>query len=105
MSFHMTHHLALFTVALLLLSHAFTIASVADGRKPSMQLSPENRSKVNRLLQEYRAAGSNLEKKREICQKVLAINPAAAPLMLKAVSETCNPSYASMTASFKPRLP
>ncbi|MGA2253792.1 MAG: CAP domain-containing protein [Thermoguttaceae bacterium] len=101
MSFHMTHHLALFTVALLLLSHAFTIASVADGRKPSMQLSPENRSKVNRLLQEYRAAGSNLEKKREICQKVLAINPAAAPLMLKAVERDLQPQLRKYDGKFQ----
>ena len=71
------------------------------GQKPPMSLSPENRSEVNRLLQEYRAAGSDLEKKQEICRKVLAIDPAAVPLMLAAVERDLQPQLRKYSGKFQ----
>ena len=94
------HRLALSVAILLVLSHAGPGVSVAASQKPQ-SLSPENRSEVNRLLQEYRAAGSDLEKKQEICQKVLAVDPAAVPLMLAAVERDLQPLLRKYNSKFQ----
>ncbi len=48
------------------------------------KLSPEKLKEVNKLLSQYRAAGTDMAKKQDICQQVLLDGPAAAPLMLAA---------------------
>ena len=53
------------------------------------------------MLQEYRAAGSDVEKKQEICQKVLAIGSAAAPLALAAVERDLQPQLRKYCSKFQ----
>jgi len=86
---------------LLALSLVASHGLAADGQKPRMSLAPENRAAVNKLLQEYRAAGSNLQKKQEICRKVLAIDPAAVPLMTTAVERDLQPQLRKYSAKFQ----
>jgi uncharacterized protein YkwD len=92
--------LAFSAAILFVLSHTAT-SGAATGQKSQMSLSPENRAEVNRLLQQYRAAGNNLEKKREICQKVLAIEPAAVRLMLATVERELQPQLRKYSAKFQ----
>jgi uncharacterized protein YkwD len=91
---------AFYTLVLFVLIHAGPVAS-ANGQKPPISLSPENRSEVNRLLQEYRAAGTDLEKKQAICQKVLAVDPAAPRLMLAAVERDLQPQLRKYCTKFQ----
>ncbi len=72
----------------------------AADQKPQ-PLAPENRAEVNRLLQEYRAAGKDLGKKQEICRKVLAVDPAAARLMRTTVERDLQPQVRKYLARFQ----
>lgn len=101
MSSFQHRRLVLSAAIALVLSHVARIAPASETRKPPVQLSAENRSAVNRLLQNYRAAGSDLEKKQEICQKVLATDPAAAPLMLKAIERDLQPQLRQYSGKFQ----
>jgi uncharacterized protein YkwD len=92
--------LALAVAILFVLSHGGRVASAAGGHKPA-SLSPENRREVNRLLQEYRAAGSDLKKKQEISQKVMAVDPAAVPLMVAAVEKDLQPPLRKYSGKFQ----
>jgi len=93
--------LALSVAVFLVLSQVGTGALAAVGLKPETSLSPENRSAVNRLLQEYRAAGDDLEKKQNICRKALAVDPAAVPLMLAAVERDLQPQLRKYSGKFQ----
>ena len=93
--------LFLSTAVLLVLSHAGPLASAVAAQKSPLSLSPEHRGEVNRLLQEYRAAGKDMEKKQEICGKVVAIEPAAVRLMLAAVERDLQPQLRKYSAKFQ----
>lgn len=98
---HMPRPWVLTAAILLLLSGGGLVAPAVAEHQTSRSLSPENRAEVNRLLREYRAAGSNLEKKKDVCQKVLAIDPAAVPLMLAAVERDLQPQSRKYIAKFQ----
>jgi uncharacterized protein YkwD len=75
--------------------------SPASSLNTAKKLSADDRAAVNGLLQKYRAAGSDVEKKQEICLKVLAIGPAAAPLMLAAVERDLQPEMRKYLTKFQ----
>jgi uncharacterized protein YkwD len=70
-------------------------------KKSRPVLTPDQRAKVNKLLVEYRNAGTNVDKKQEVCDKVLEIGPAAAPLMLAAVDRDLQPKIKKYNAKFQ----
>jgi uncharacterized protein YkwD len=72
----------------------------ADGQSPK-KLSPEDRTEVNALLQKYRSAGSDFKKKQEICDKVLAFGPAAAPLINAVVERDLQAEYNKYSGKFQ----
>jgi len=92
---------SLSTLLFVVLCRIGTALTAADDRPRPVPLSPENRGEVNRLLQEYRGAGSNLAKKQEMCRKVLSIEPAAVPLMLAAVERDLRPQLRKYSAKFQ----
>jgi uncharacterized protein YkwD len=95
------YRLATLAAFLLALLQAGGGALAAGDQKTPMSVAPENRSEVNRLLQKYRAAGSDLEKKEEICRKALTVDPAAARLMLAAVERDLQPQFRKYCSKFQ----
>jgi uncharacterized protein YkwD len=85
----------------LALSPVLPLARAVSGQKQPLSLAPENRNEVNRLLQEYRSAGNDLQKKQEISLKVLAADPAAARLMLSAVERDLQPLLRKYSSKFQ----
>jgi uncharacterized protein YkwD len=89
--------------AAVLLSFLIVAAARAGDKtekKPRPTLTPDERARVSKLLAEYRSAGSDAEKKQTVCEKVLEINPAAAPLMLAAVDRDLQPKLKKYNAKF-----
>ena len=81
----------------------FTAVQAADkaDKRSQPKLTPEQRSKVNKLLSEYRAAGTKVDKKEAVCDKVLEIGPAAVPLMLAAVDRDMQPKLKKYETKFQ----
>jgi uncharacterized protein YkwD len=75
--------------------------ALAAGQKTQTGLTSEQRAKVGKLLQEYRAAGSKAEKREEICDKVLEVSPAAATPMLAAVDRELQPKLKRYNVRFQ----
>lgn len=100
MLFSLRRQLTLSVATLLVLAHISRPWPAAGGPRPQ-PLSTADRGEVNRMLQEYRAAGSDVEKKQEICQKVLAIGSAAAPLALAAVERDLQPQLRKYCSKFQ----
>jgi uncharacterized protein YkwD len=94
------HHLAVPAI-LFALCNSCTPVSAAEGQKSQKSLSPADRAEVNTQLQKYRAAGADMEKKQEICLKVLEIGPAAAPLMLAAIERDLQPEDRKYMTKFQ----
>jgi len=78
-----------------------TTTAFAAAQKLQNVLTPDERAKVNKLLQEYRTAGNDLEKKQGICQKALEIGPGAAPLVVAAVERDLQPQLRRYCAKFQ----
>jgi uncharacterized protein YkwD len=78
-------------------------ASASDkiDKKSRPTLTSEQKTKVNKLLVEYRGAGASVDKKQEVCEKVLEFGPAAAPLMLAAVDRELQPKIKKYNAKFQ----
>jgi uncharacterized protein YkwD len=76
----------------------YTRAYAADA-KP--RLAPDKLKEVNKLLSQYRAAGPDLAKKQELCQQVLSVGPAAAPLILTAVEKDIQPQLRQYIGKFQ----
>jgi uncharacterized protein YkwD len=97
-----TPHRLLISAALLLaIATGGRFVLAADSQWAQKSLSAEDRTTVNGLLQKYRGAGGDLEKKQDICLKVLAIGPAAAPLMLTAVERDLQPELRKYSTKFQ----
>ena len=87
-------------LAILMFGSAWlTPAAAAKSKAP--KLPQDQLREVNRLLSEYRGAGKDLEKKQEICQKVLDMGPAAAELMSATVERDIRPQLRRYSAKFQ----
>jgi uncharacterized protein YkwD len=86
--------------ALLIVLIASTAVAQRQKPLPQPKLTSEQRTKVSKLLAEYRAAGNNIEKKQGICDKALEVGPAAAPLMLAAVDKDLQPKLKRYQSKF-----
>ena len=91
----------LMVVALLVIGASWLAGSATAKPKASSKLPPEQAREVNRLLSEYRAAGADLEKKDEVCKKVIEISPIAAGLMSAAVERELRPQLRRYSGRFQ----
>ena len=78
-------------------------ASPAAGTKPgaAAKLPPDQLREANKLLTEFRAAGADADRRREVCDQVLAIGPGAAPLMAAAIEKELRPLMRRYSTKFQ----
>ncbi len=98
---HQTTPLRIAAVVLLCFMAVAVRAADKPEKKSRPVLTPDQRANVNKLLVEYRSAGNDVEKKQAVCDKVLEIGPAAAPLMLAAVNRDLQPKLKKFQAKFQ----
>jgi uncharacterized protein YkwD len=75
----------------------------ASGAKPKSadKLPPDQLREAQRLLSEYRTAGSDMAKKTKVFNKVIAIDAAAVPLMIAAIEKDLRPQLRRYSGRFQ----
>jgi uncharacterized protein YkwD len=88
---------ALVAVLLAILAHG----AIAADRPPAAKLSNDEHRELSRLVAEYRAAGSDAEKKKAAVDAVIAMSPAATAVLAPVIEKELRPKLRRYSTRFQ----